>query len=234
MKHLSTFLLLVSSVSALGADSIPVSRSNLTNEAEDLVVDVVDDGTLKRLAVTADGDVVTTPGGVGDISILFFESGGSPDMIVDGSVTPVEFTIDCHASKTTFINEIRIFGGCNGIKFGQHLCKNTAGGLTNGVLVEIRSDAENLTLPVLKTTEDYKNKFSFGPAGPGGNFRIDVQSGADQFISVFNFGTPAILRKCGETPTPNDFLKITIRDDLTGSPGGNLAEFSSLIEGFRR
>jgi len=225
------FLTSVASTNLLAADAIPVTRINITNEAEDRVADVVTTD-LKRLAVTVDGAVITTPGGVGDILILNFLNGGSPDMRVDGSTTPVVFTFPCDASKDSFINEIRMFGGCNGIKFGQHLCKNTT--LTNGIKIEIRSDAQTLVLPLMENTEDYKNKMSFGPGGPGGHFRIDVQSGADQFVAGFNFGTPAIIRKCGTAPTPDDFIAITIQDDLTGSQGGNLQEFSGLVQGFKR
>ena len=216
---------------ALAADVIPVTRTNITGGDEAIVADVITTD-LDRLAVTVDGAVISTPGGVGDILILNFLNGGSPDMRVDGSTTPVVFTFPCDASKDSFINEIRLFGGCNGIKFGQHLCKNAT--LTNGVKIDIRSDAQALTLPLMKNTEDYKNKMAFGPGGPGGHFRIDVQAGADQFVAGFHFGTPAIVRKCGTLPTPNDFITITIQDNLVGPSGGNLNEFSGLVQGFKR
>ena len=178
------------------------------------------------------GTVVANPGGVGDLIIIPFENGGSADMRVDGSVTPVDFTVDCSNDAERLIQEIRVFGGCNGLKFGQHLCKNQK--LTNGVVVTIRSDGETLTLPMIYATEDWKNKFAFGPAGPGGNFRIDVQAGGDQFIASFIFDPPAIVRACGTVPIPDDELQITIQDNLTGSQGGNLAEFSALASGFER
>jgi hypothetical protein len=179
------------------------------------------------------GTVTATPGGVGDILLLEFEdSGGSPDMRVDGSSTPVEFTVDCAPVQERLIQEIRVFGGCNGLKFGQHLCKNQK--LTNGVTVAIRSDGELLNLLPLQSTEDWKNKFAFGPAGPGGTFRIDVQAGGDQFVSSFIFDPPAILRPCGTVPIPDDGIIITINDNLAGSTGGNLDEFAALAQGFER
>lgn len=180
------------------------------------------------------GTVTSIPGGVGDILIeTFKDSGGSEDMIVDGSATPVDFRIECSSTEEKLVNEVRIFGGCNGLKFGQHLCKNTA--LTNGVQFELRSEGQTLTFPfTFKTTEDYKNKFSFGPAGAGGNFRIDVQAGGDQFIASFIFSQPAIIRKCGQVPSPNDYMQWTIQDNLTGAQGGNLNEFIAIAEGFNQ
>ena len=89
-----------------------------------------------------------------------------------------------------------------------------------------------MTLPTLHTTEDFKNKFAFGPAGPGGNFRIDIQAGADQIVAAFVFAQPAILEPCGTVPIGDDFLRITIQDDLTGPTGGNLQEFSAMVQGF--
>lgn len=180
------------------------------------------------------GTVTSIPGGVGDILIEEFkESGGSPDMRVNGSSTPVDFTIDCDADEEKLINEVRIFAGCNGVKFGQWLCKNQA--LTTGVQFELRSEGQTLTFPfTFKTTEDLKNKFAFGTAGPGGNFRIDIQAGGDQIVAAFLFPQPAIIRRCGSIPTPDDYMKFTIQDNLTGSQGGNLNELEAVAQGFRQ
>lgn len=180
------------------------------------------------------GTVTSIPGGVGDILIEEFQDTGmSSDMRVDGSTTPVDFRIECDADEEKLINEVRIFGGCNGIKFGQFLCKNTF--LTNGIQFELRSEGQTLTFPfTFKTTEDFKNKFAFGPSGAGSTFRIDVQAGGDQFIASFIFSQPAIIRKCGAVPSPNDYMEFTVQDNLTGSQGGNLNELVSLAQGFKQ
>lgn len=182
------------------------------------------------------GTVISTPGGIGDIIVLPLTNGSaSSDMRIDCApyvAGTCDFTLSCSSTQDRYVNSFSVFGGCKGIKFGQHLCKNSK--LTNGIQIEVRSQAETLNLPIIYATEDWKNKFAFGPSGPGGQFRIDVQAGVDQFISSWAFGNPALIRKCGTAPTPNDYIVIRIRDDLNGSPGGNLAEFSALAFGFEK
>lgn len=180
------------------------------------------------------GTVTSIPGGVGNIVLESFKStSGESDMRVDGSTTPIAFRVECDPDDEKLINEVRIFGGCNGIKFGQFLCKNQP--LTNGIEFSLRSEGNPLTFPFpIKRTEGLKNKFAFGVAGPGGNFRLDIQSGGDQLLAAFLFPQPAIIRKCGTAPTPDDFMQFLIRDNLTGSPGGNLDELEALVQGFRK
>lgn len=176
------------------------------------------------------GTVTQVPGGVGDIFINFLVDGSTSDMRIDGSSTAVDYTDGCDSTKDKLVNEIRIYAGCNGMKFAQFLCDNMA--LTVGISVTIRSDGKELTLPIIKTTEDFKNKFAFGSAGPGGNFRIDVQPGADQMLSSLLFAQPAIIKKCGTNGTgTDDFVRVRISDDLTTV---GLAEFESLDVGFLR
>jgi hypothetical protein len=180
------------------------------------------------------GTVTSIPGGVGKILLEEFkDSGGSPDMRVNGSNTPVEFTISCAQDEEKLVNEVRLFFGCNGIKFGQFGCKNTA--LSNGIQFELRSEGTTLVFPfTFKTTEDLKNKFAFGTAGPGGNFRVDIQAGGDQLVASFLFPQPAIIRECGAIPQPDDYMKFTIQDNLSGSQGGNLQEMEAIVQGFRQ
>lgn len=180
------------------------------------------------------GSVIQIPGGIGDIFIEeFMDLTPSSNFIVDGSVTPVNFRINCSTTKDKLLNEIRMYLGCNGIKFGQFNCKNM--NLVAGVQVTFRSEGINLVLLPLKSTEDFKNKFSFGPAGAGSAFRIDIQAGGDQMVASFIFAQPGIIKKCGTNGTgTDDFAEIKIQDDLTGSGGGNLDEFSGLAEGFNR
>lgn len=175
------------------------------------------------------GTIFIVPAGVGDRFLVNALDGSSPDLRVDGSSTPVDFTIDADADQDTFVSELRFFGGCNGIKFNQFFCKNQE--LTNGLEVTLRSDGAEYTFPDLKKTEDFKNKFSIGSAA---NFRLDIQSGGDQFLAVLSFETPFPIRKAGTVAGGDDFIRIRVQDDLTGSQGGNLTEFEFLVAGFRR
>ncbi len=185
------------------------------------------DPKLGTINVT--GELSVIPGTINDRYIENATDDGTPtgsaDMTVDGSVTAVEFVVPISATQDTFITEMRFYGSGNGIKFGQFLNQNTP--LTVGIKVEIKSDDKSFTLPTYSSTEDLKNKFSF-PA-PGSNFRIDVQAGGDEVVASFNLGTPFVLRKSG-TFTTNDFIKITIQDDLSTKP----TTFEFLATGFLR
>ena len=158
----------------------------------------------------------------------FMETGGSTDLGIDGSVTPVDFFILCDSEEDKFINEIRIFAGCNGIKFGQFLCRNQ--NITNGVEVLYDTDGIDTTLAIIKSTEDFKNKFSFSDAGSGAAFRVDIQAGGDEMVASFILPTPAFIGACGSggVAVPDDFLRIRIQDNLTSG----VSTFEGLVRGF--
>ena len=141
-----------------------------------------------------------------------------------------EFQIPIDNDEDVFISQVRCYGGCNGMKFGQHLCKNTD--LTNGITFTIRSDNETTSLPAIMATEDWKNFFSFQL--PGTAFRLDIQSGGDEMVAVFAPQVPFVIRKQGTFGVgQDDFMKITINDNLSGSPGGNLSQLECLATGVR-
>ena len=218
----------------LGATGVQVTPSGTTTitldsselkQREKIVSLARDPDSPHRLGILGiAGSVTVTPGAISDLYIENAKNGGSPDMQVNGSVTPVDFTIAADANDDLFIEEIRFYGGGNGIKFGKFLSQNSA--LTNGIQVQIKSDNQTTTLPMIKTTEDFKNKFAFGS---GANFRIDVQAGADQFLAVLLFENPFPIRVAGAFPS-DDFLKITINDNLSTG----IIELELLSFGFRR
>ncbi len=165
--------------------------------------------------------------GVGDrFNELLRESGGSSDMQVNGSGTPVDFEINCDTEMDTWVEEISFFGGCNGIKFGQFLCRNQP--LATGVQVSMLSKQEILAFEDLKTTEDIKNYYAIGGSGPGSMFRLDVQSGADQFSAAFRFRNPQVIEKCGTNPAGDDYLRFRINDSLNSG----LKQLEALAIGF--
>ena len=204
---------------------MPLSSQDATDDLDQSLVVIADTTTGLKAKVDAKGtgenalhvkasldagSVVTiVPLQVGERYFEFFKNGGSDNLLVNGSVTPVVFTIPLDATKAINISEIRIFGGGNGIKYGKFLSQNSM--LTNGVLVEFKAQNIPNALPALKATEDFKNIFTRPDAN---NFRVDIQSGEDQFISILRFDVPLILKPTG-TYSPDDFIKITIRDNLT-------------------
>ena len=116
------------------------------------------------------------------------------------------------------------------MKFGQFLCKNTD--LLRGISFEIRSDNQTTILPDINATEGWKNYFSF--PDPGSAFRLDIQSGGDEFVASFRPTVAFVIRKAGTFGAGNDdFMKIKIQDNLTGSSGGNLSQLECLAVGIR-
>jgi len=153
-----------------------------------------------------------------ELSDIFIEQaslnglGVTVDLGVNGSGTPQEFLIKASTVTDLFIEELRIFGQGNGIQYKGWLTSNNP--LTNGLLLDIKSDNVVTTFPVLYTTAGIKNKFSFGQGATG--FKLDIASGRDDFIGVFTFANPFIIRVAG-TFTIDDFIRVTVRDNLTST-----------------
>lgn len=166
-----------------------------------------------------------------DLDDLFIKNatlnndGVTVNMNVNASLaSPQEFRIDAEVDTTIFIEELRFYGAGNGIQFGKFLSQNQP--LTNGIFVEIKSDNTITTLPLIKTTDDFKNKFAFGQ-GAGG-FKLDIASGRDDFIAVFTFNNPFLLQPAG-TFTIDDYIRIVIRDNISG-----ISELQFIAKGFEK
>jgi len=166
----------------------------------------------RLVTVGISGEVQAIPGAAGDLLIknALTEPGGSADMTVDGSSTPVSFFIRPDVDKDTFFSEIRFRGQGNGIQLTNYLSKNMP--LTNGVLIKIRSDNTILTLPLIKTTSDFKFKFAFGE---GRGFQLFDGAGTDDMLAAFTFSFTFPLRKTGTFGAGNDdFIEVVIQDAL--------------------
>lgn len=146
------------------------------------------------------------------------------DLNVNGSGTPVEFTFPMDALDDFIVTEIRIFGLDSNISFGKFLGRNSA--IPNALTVEIKSDNEMVTLPVIETTEDLADKFAFGG---GDNFQLYKQSGSDKFLASFLTSTFP-LRRSGTFGTGNDdYIKITVGAQLS-----QVVELQAAVVGFRQ
>lgn len=179
----------------------------------------------KRLVtVGISGEVQAVPGAVGDLFIANALNAGSPLMAVNGSGTPVDFLINADPTKDIFIEEIRFYGNANGIKFGQFLSINSK--LTNGIQVQIRSDEQVTTLPILKSTDDLKQKFAIGL---GQGFQLHVQAGRDHFMAAFRFSSTFPIRKAGTYASGDDYIRVRIQDNLE-----RIQDLGFLAIGFRK
>jgi len=151
--------------------------------------------------------------------------GVSFDMSVNGSGTPKDFIINASTTTDLFIEELRIFGQGNGIQYKGWLTSNQK--LINGLAIEIKSDNIVTTFPLLFNTADIKNKFAFSSGTDG--FKLEQASGRDEFIGVFSFKNPFILRVAG-TFTTDDFIRVRVQDNISATQ----SELEFMAKGFEK
>ena len=149
---------------------------------------------------------------------------GNNSLAVNGSGTPRVFFVETLPDFDIFVTELRIHGLANGVKFGKFLNLNST--LTNGILIEIKTDDVLTDLLPIKSTDDLKARF----ASLGG-FQLDVQAGGDHVLATRNLGVfPFVLRATDTFGVGNDdFLTVTVRDGLA-----QIDELFFTVRGFLR
>lgn len=204
-------------VSATGTTTVTAAFQNIIRRNK--VTSLARDPSDPRQGILGiQGSVVQTEGDVTNRFQTVFS-----DLRVDGSVTPVTFMVPADATEVKFVSKIVFAGQGNGIKFGQFLSKNSL--LTNGILVSFKSNDFSASREAIKSTEDFLDFHAEDPA----RFALFIQSGGDKFSAVLDFGSPLELRPQGEFTT-DDFLMISIRDDLTSG----IAKLRAIVSGFNR
>jgi len=178
-----------------------------------------DDCRLGTAAIT--GSVTTTPGTIDEIFLENAESGGSPDLLVDGSSTPVTFTINAPTTSDAIITSLRFHATGTAFKFLQFLSLTTK--LTNGVEVKITSNGGKIKiLTLIKSTEDFRNLFAIEE----GTFDLMQLPSSDNMVADFIQKGAMILKK-----NSSDKIEIKIQDNLlAGSDAAD--EFKFLAVGF--
>jgi hypothetical protein len=203
-------------VTATGTTSVTVAFDRIIRQNK--ITSLARDPADPRQGILGiQGSVVQTEGDVTTRFQTVFSN-----LLVNGSITPVDFTVPADASEVKFITSVVLSGTANGIKFGQFLSRPT---LTNGIVVSFKSNDFSATRQALKTTDDVLDYHAEDPD----NFVLYVQSGGDKFTAVLEFGSPLELRPQGEFSV-NDFLKIRIQDDLTAG----ILSLRAIVSGFNR
>ena len=152
-------------------------------------------------------DSQTAPVVLSELFNLNFLNGGSPDLTVNGSGSPITFDIPL-SNNDRVINSISIYGRDNGISFGKFLALNSA--LANGIVFEIKSNDNIFTSLPITITDDFRNKFCVSPR----DFVVDFASSEDAFTASFVSPSPIIIRDQNQFTTP-DYVRVTINDNLT-------------------
>jgi len=212
-----------------GTAQVVIGFDNMLSRSKPVVLDRDPNNPHRSGVFGISGSVTVT---AKDLADLYIQEATNVtygnDMRQDGSVTPVDFIVAPSIITDIFIEHMIFDAQGNGIKFGQFLNKNQP--LTNGVEVTIKSDNTTTTFPVLKSTEAFKNKWA-ALSGDGANFRIDVQSAADEILAILTFNNPFILRVSGTFGAGNDdFIRVRIQDDISTQIG----RFNFRAKGFEK
>lgn len=187
-----------------------IRRNKITGLARDPV-----DPRQGQLGIQ--GSVVETAGDVTSRFQTVF-----PNLSVNGSGSPVEFSVGADAQEVTFITALTIAGRDNGIQFSNFLGQN--GPLNNGILVDFKSnDIVQARAPIL-TTDDFLDLHAEDPD----NFVVFFASGDDKFTAKLEFSPALEIRPQGEFST-DDYIRVQVRDNL-----GNINQLRAIVSGFRR
>lgn len=190
-----------------------LTAAKIARGATDLVtLDALDttsgQGRLKATLYTPEDEPVafgSVPANPESIKNDFVKTGGgspSSDLLVDGSVTPVEFSYNADTTHDISIQEIKFTLASNSVTFGSGYFGAVSGPLANGLLIEITSNGQTGALANLTQNESFVNF-----ASPGGF--TWVVSSKDMLSSAYLIGGG--LKLYAGT---SDKVKVTVRDDI--------------------
>lgn len=190
---------------------------------------------LSRFGVT--GDINISFKDLDDIFVQYATDNGTPtpdgggtgsnNLLVNGSLgSPQLFTIPAQAETDVFIQTLIFRCQGNGIKLNTFFAKNTA--ITNGVVVEIKSDDVITSFLPLRTTSDFKNRWA-ALSGTVATWELSIESGRDEAVAILTFQNPFVIKAQGTHGAGNDdYIEVKIQDNLTS---GNFF-FDFLARGF--
>lgn len=189
-------------------------KSNASGRLEQVLYDSAGNAISSRLDIDGNYRLYTTlqketvsvsfggvPSSAADIVIERLMDGGSADMLVDGSVTAVDFTYSPSSGKVG-LDELRFFLAADNVNFdGASFGPISA--LTNGVLLSVVINSTTTDIATLSQNEDFglvgsPRTIFYQNSGPNDSLALGVNlSGL-----VLDSAT-------------SDQVRVRIRDDLT-------------------
>jgi len=163
-------------------------------------------GRLTATLLTPEGEVValgavpTNPESIKNDFVR--ETGTSPNLLVNGSSTPVVFTYGADSTYDISIQEMKFLLVSNAITFGSEYFGAKSGPLANGLLVEVVAGGNTGIVYNLVQNESFVNF-----ASPGG-FEWVVSS-KDMMSSTWLVGGGLKL-----VHGTSDQVRVTVRDNL--------------------
>jgi hypothetical protein len=170
----------------------------------DPVAVIPDASANKRLAVDA---IVTSATPIEAFFRQALKNGGSPDQIVNGSVTPTVFTLPADVTNDIVLTELRLVISGSGFDWNGGTFGNGGGVLTNGVLIELDIGGVVTEITNLKINED----LLLVPVRT--DVVVDQVSASGVVALSVDFGSGVTL-----TAGSADEIRSTVRDDLTTGP----------------
>jgi hypothetical protein len=134
------------------------------------------------------------------------EPGSSSNMAIDGT-TPVVFDVESFPSVDSMVHSFSILVEVVTVQFGNKFVDSTLGTLSNGVLLEGKFEDEPITFRNMKRTRDIAELATGCPP-------TAISGTRSLFFVCYEFHDPIFMRKQG-TYAAHDFLRATVRDDLT-------------------
>jgi hypothetical protein len=131
-------------------------------------------------------------------------NGGSPNLAVDGSSTPVQFTYDADGTDDIAINGLRFVASALEWKFELDHFGN-GNELTNGLLLEIRANGGGSYVEV----GNFKISEHFIEWADAGSWSVQPL-GSDLLVAELLVCGMAVLEGGS-----SDQVRVTVRDDLT-------------------
>jgi hypothetical protein len=179
--------------------------TKITGGDEQFVADVIEEDGLKKLLTKSS----VVPIILGNRFTRFALDGGSDQMNVNGSGTPVEFFINADPSGDLVVNSLIFEAFDSGIRTDRFLGLNS--GLTNGVVVEVKSQDTVFQFAPINFTIEFDSVFA---NGSGRSFEIIIASGNDSLVARFGPSSPFIIAQQGTYGT-DDYIKVIIQDNLS-------------------
>ena len=189
---------------------ITTNRTILTGANGDTDAIVSSEG---RLAT----DAIATTSPIPAYNVIYIPAyltnSASPSLLVNGVTVPVAFSWSPADSDIWYLTNIMAVmidnGALDPSKFGA-----ITGGLTNGILVEIKSNGTVYTICTLKNNTDLALLFGGGGGGSSDGGLISSGDGfwdsKDVFLGIQTFHIPIKL-----DASLGDYVKVTVRDNLT-------------------
>jgi len=159
--------------------------------------------TEARLAPGSTVNIGTSvPANPGDLVIDFCKNGGSENMLVNGSVTPVNFDFLADPTSTLAINSLLLVFSANDFEFdGASFGSITK--LTNGILLQTIISGVTTTVFTLKQNEDYLRV-------PGRTPIVNNYGPKDILAVDLAFG--GLIKLAAGSA---DKIRVVVRDNLT-------------------